>query len=124
MAQVADDWFMSPSEKERLDAGEIAFRDRPGGGQVYLRKLPGGTEVLRIEWVGLYEYLALYYTIIVALVTLGLALILLRWVKPLYRDLEDLTAAAAARGRRRPGRARDGAARPRSSSRSRGRSTR
>ena len=50
--------------------------------------------MLRIEWVGLYEYLALYYTIIVALVTLGLALILLRWVKPLYRDLESLTAAA------------------------------
>lgn len=94
LAQVADDWFMSPSEKSRLQAGEIAFRDRPGGGQVYLRKLPGGAEVLRIEWVGLYEYLALYYTIIVALVTLGLALILLRWVKPLYRDLEALTAAA------------------------------
>ena len=94
MAQVADDWFMSPSERELLAAGGIAFRDRPGGGQVYLRKMPGGGEVLRIEWVGLYEYLALYYTIIVALVTLGLALILLRWVKPLYRDLESLTAAA------------------------------
>lgn len=94
MAKVADDWFMSPSEKERLAAGEIAFRDRPGGGQVYLRKLADGDEVLRIEWVGLYEYLALYYTIIVALVTLGLAVILLRWVKPLYRDLENLTAAA------------------------------
>ena len=94
MAEVADDWFMSPSERELLAAGGIAFRDRPGGGQVYLRKLPGGNEVLRIEWVGLYEYLALYYTIIVALVTLGLALILLRWVKPLYRDLESLTAAA------------------------------
>ena len=94
MAKVADDWFMSPSEKERLAAGEIAFRDRPGGGQVYLRRLAGGDEVLRIEWVGLYEYLALYYAIIVALVTLGLALILLRWVKPLYRDLGNLTAAA------------------------------
>ncbi len=94
LAQVADDWFMSPSEKERLAAGEIAFRDRPGGGQVYLRKLPGGDRVLRIEWVGLYEYLAVYYSVIVALVTLGLALILLRWVKPLYRDLENLTAAA------------------------------
>lgn len=95
MSAVADDWFMSPSEKERLAAGGIAFRDRPGGGQVYLRKLPGGERVLRIEWLGLYEYIALYYTIIVALVTLGLALILLRWVKPLYRDLENLTAAAA-----------------------------
>lgn len=94
LAQVRDDWFMSPAEKERLAAGEIAFRDRPGGGQVYLRKLPGGAEVLRIEWVGLYEYLALYYTIVVALVTLGLALILLRWVKPLYRDLENLTVTA------------------------------
>lgn len=93
-AQVADDWFMSPSERARLAAGEIAFRDRPGGGQVYLRKLPGGDRVLRIEWVGLYEYLALYYTIIVALVTLGLAVILLRWVRPLYRDLENLAAAA------------------------------
>ncbi len=94
IAQVREDWFISPSEKERLEAGEIAFRDRPGGGQVYLRKLPGGSEVLRIEWVGLYEYLALYYTIIVALVTLGLAVILLRWVRPLYRDLENLTSAA------------------------------
>jgi signal transduction histidine kinase len=95
LARVADDWFMSASEKERLAAGDIAFRDRPGGGQVYLRKLKSGEGVLRIEWVGLYEYLALYYTIIVALVTLGLALILLRWVRPLYRDLESLTAAAA-----------------------------
>lgn len=95
LAQVAGDWFISPSEKERLLAGGIAFRDRPGGGQVYLRRLAGGSEVLWIEWVGLYEYLALYYTIIVALVTLGLALILLRWVKPLYRDLENLTTAAA-----------------------------
>ena len=94
MATVVDDWFMSPSEKARLAAGEIAFRDRPGGGQVYLRKLADGDEVLRIEWVGLYEYLALYYTIIVALVTLGLAVILLRWLKPLYRDLENLAAAA------------------------------
>jgi signal transduction histidine kinase len=94
LAQARDDWFMSPSEKERLEAGGIAFRDRPGGGQVYLRKLPGGTEVLRIEWVGLYEYLALYYTIVVALVTLGLALILLRWVRPLYRDLENLAVTA------------------------------
>jgi hypothetical protein len=78
MREVEGDWFMSNSEKERLAAGEIAFRDRPGGGQVYLRKLAGGDQVLRIEWVGLYEYLALYYTIIVALVTLGLAVILLR----------------------------------------------
>ncbi len=94
LAQVTDDWFMSSSEKERLAAGEIAFRDRPGGGQVYLRRIGEGDRVLRIEWVGLYEYLALYYTMIVALVTLGLAVILLRWVRPLYRDLENLAQAA------------------------------
>ena len=95
LSAAADDWFMSPSEKVRLASGGIAFRDRPGGGQVYLRRLPGGERVLRIEWLGLYEYIALYYTIVVALVTLGLSLILLRWVKPLYRDLENLTATAA-----------------------------
>jgi two-component system, OmpR family, sensor kinase ParS len=97
-AEAADDWFMSGSEKERLVAGDIAFRDRPGGGQVYLRNLKDGSGVLRIEWVGLYEYLTLYYTIIVALVTLGLSLILLRWVRPLYRDLENLTDAAGRLG--------------------------
>ena len=95
MHEVEDDWFMSNSEKARLAAGDIAFRDRPGGGQVYLRKLAGGDQVLRIEWVGLYEYLALYYAMTVALVTLGLAVILLRLVRPLYRDLENLTATAA-----------------------------
>lgn len=93
-AQVADDWLMSQAERDRLAAGGIAFRDRPGGGQAYLKKLPGGDQVLRIEWLGLYEYLALYYSIVVALVTLGLALILLRWLRPLYRDLENLAAAA------------------------------
>jgi signal transduction histidine kinase len=95
MSKAVDDWFMSPAEKERLAAGDIAFRDRPGGGQVYLRKLRDGDRVLRIEWVGAYEYLALYYTIIVALVTLGLAVILLLWVRPLYRDLGNLATAAA-----------------------------
>ena len=95
---VDGDWFMSDSEKERLAAGDIAFRDRPGGGQVYLRNLKDGSGVLRIEWVGLYEYLAVYYTMIVAMVTLGLSLILLRWVRPLYRDFESLTAAAGRLG--------------------------
>ncbi len=98
MAKAADDWFMSPSEKQRLAAGDIAFRDRPLGGQVFLRKLRDGDRVLRIEWVGSYEYLALYYTMIVALVTLGCAVILLLWVKPLYRDLEDLRDAASRLG--------------------------
>ena len=67
------DLFMSGSEKERLRAGEIAFRDRPGGGTVYLRRIKASDRALRIEWVGAYEYLALYYTIIVALVTTTVA---------------------------------------------------
>ncbi len=94
MEEALGDWFISGSEKVRLQAGEIAFRDRPGGGTVYLRKLRDGSGVLRIEWVGLYEYVAVYYTIILLLVTLGLAFILLRWVRPLYGDLGRLTAAA------------------------------
>jgi len=97
-AEAEHDWFMSGSERERLAAGDIAFRDRPGGGQVYLRNLKDGSGVLRIEWVGLYEYLTIYYAIIVALVTLGLSIILLRWVRPLYRDLENLTTAAGRLG--------------------------
>ena len=35
LSGTLDDWFMSSSERERLAAGQIAFRDRPGGGQVY-----------------------------------------------------------------------------------------
>src|SRR6478735_2854903 len=35
ISSALDDFFMSPSEKERLKDGQIAFRDRPGGGQVY-----------------------------------------------------------------------------------------
>src|SRR5512134_1092090 len=89
------DFFMSSSEKERLRAGEIAFRDRPGGGTVYLRRIKDTDRVLRIEWVGAYEYLALYYAIIVLLVTTALALILWRWTRPLWRDLEALQAATA-----------------------------
>ena len=89
------DNFMSSSEKERLRDGDIAFRDRPGGGQVYLRKLRGSDRALRIEWVGAYEYLMIYYTIIVGLVTTAMCAILWHWTRPLWRDLESLTAATA-----------------------------
>ena len=93
--KALDDFFMSGSERERLRAGEIAFRDRPGGGNVYLRRIKESDRALRIEWVGAYEYLALYYTIIVLLVTTAVALILWRWTRPLWRDLETLKAATA-----------------------------
>ena len=92
-SNVAEDWLMSPAEHERLRDGQIALRDRPGGGQVYLRKLKGGDRVLRIEWVGAYEYLMVYYTTIVALVSLAMCLILWRWARPTWRDLQALTAA-------------------------------
>ncbi len=94
-AAVEKDWFMSASEKERLEQGDIAFRDRPGGGTVYLRKLRNSDRVLRIEWVGAYEWLALYYTLIVAFVTAAMSAILYRWAKPLWRDLEHLKAATS-----------------------------
>ena len=87
------DPFMSGEEKERLRAGGIAFRDRPGGGQVYVRRLRDSDRALRIEWVGAYEYVMIYYTIIVALVTAAMCAILWRWMRPLWRDLESLTAA-------------------------------
>jgi signal transduction histidine kinase len=95
MERALGDVFMSASEKERLRAGDVAFRDRPGGGAVYERRIRDSDRVLRIEWVGAYEYLALYYTIIVALVLTGLAFILWRWTGPLWRDLERLRAATA-----------------------------
>lgn len=95
MEKALADFFMSSSEKDRLRNGEIAFRDRPGGGTVYLRRIKDTDRALRIEWVGAYEYLALYYTIIVLLVTTALALILFRLTRPLWRDLESLKAATA-----------------------------
>ncbi len=94
-SQAAADWFMSASEKERLEAGQVAFRDRPGGGQVFLKRLKDSDRVLRIEWVGAYEYLTMYYAIIIALVSLALCAILYRWAKPMWRDLEALKAATA-----------------------------
>src|SRR5689334_21912278 len=48
LARALDDFFMSPSEKARLRAGDVAFRDRPGGGPVYLRRIRGSGQVLRI----------------------------------------------------------------------------
>ena len=98
LATALDDWFLSASEKEMLRTGSIAFRDRPGGGQVYLRRMKDSDRVLRIEWVGAYEYLTLYYTIIVALVTLAIGAILWRWTRPLWRDLEELKAATSRMG--------------------------
>ena len=95
LGKALGDWFMSGSEKERLRAGDIAFRDRPGGGTVYERRLRDSDRVLRIEWVGAYEYLALYYTIIVALVTTAVAVILWRWTRPLWHDIEQLRSATS-----------------------------
>jgi len=95
MATALQDTFMSGSEKERLRDGQIAYRDRPFGGQVYERKLKDGDRVLRIEWVGAYEYLTLYYAIILTMVSLALCAILYRWAKPMWRDLEAMKAATA-----------------------------
>ena len=95
MESALADFFMSGSEKERLRTGQIAFRDRPGGGTVYLRRIGDTDRALRIEWVGAYEYLMLYYTIIVALVTTAMGVILWRWTRPLWRDLEGLKAATS-----------------------------
>jgi two-component system, OmpR family, sensor kinase ParS len=89
------DYFMSASEKERLAGGDIAFRDRPGGGFVYLRRIKDGDRALRIEWVGLYEYQMIYYTVILTLMTAAMCAILWRWTRPLWRDLESLSAATA-----------------------------
>jgi len=93
--KALDDMFMSRAERERLKAGDIAWRDRPGGGNVYLRRIRDSDRALRIEWVGSYEYLMVYYTIILALVTLGLCAILWRWTRPLWRDFDRLIHATA-----------------------------
>ncbi len=93
-----DDLFMSASEKERLAGGDIAFRDRPGGGMVYLRRIKDSDRALRIEWVGVYEYQLIYYAIILTLITVAMCAILWRWTRPLWRDLESLTAATASVG--------------------------
>ena len=99
---------MSGSEKERLRArpdrvprparrrhrctcGASAIRDR----------------VLRIEWVGAYEYLALYYTIIVALVTLAMCAILYRWAQAAVARRRGAEGRDRARGRGRFRRARE-----------------
>ena len=95
MDKAASDFFMSGSEKERLARGDIAFRDRPGGGNVYLRRIKDSDRALRIEWVGAYEYLMVYYAIILTFVTTALTVILWRWTRPLWRDLEALKVATA-----------------------------
>ena len=95
LERALGDFFMSASEKERLANGGIAFRDRPGGGMVYLRRIKDGDRALRIEWVGLYEYQMIYYTIILSLMTAAMCAILWRWTRPLWRDLESLSAATA-----------------------------
>jgi signal transduction histidine kinase len=89
------DFFLSSSEKEQLKNGAIAFRDRPGGGTVYMRRIKDSDRVLRIEWVGAYEYLVVYHAIILALVTIAVCAILWRWTRPLWRDLQTLKAATA-----------------------------
>ena len=95
MSEARDDWFMSPGERERLEAGHVARRDRPGGGPVYLRRIKDSANVLRIEWIGFYEYIKLYYAIIIALITLALCAILYRWAKPVWRDVEALKSATS-----------------------------
>lgn len=93
--RALDDFFMSASERERLATGGIAFRDRPGGGMVYLRRMRDSDRALRIEWVGVYEYQIIYYAIILTLITSAMCAILWRWARPLWRDLEGLTAATS-----------------------------
>jgi two-component system sensor kinase ParS len=93
--RAADDFFMSSSEKVQLRSGGIAFRDRPGGGTVYMRRIKDSDRVLRIEWVGAYEYLVVYHAIILSLVTIAVCAILWRWTRPLWRDLQALKAATA-----------------------------
>jgi signal transduction histidine kinase len=95
LAEVRNDWFMSDEEKDRLDSGQVARRDRLGGGTVWLRRMKDSEDVIRIEWVGFYQYVSLYYTIIIVLMTLALCAILYRWAKPVWRDVQALQAATA-----------------------------
>jgi len=95
LAEVRGDWFMSEEEKERLENGHVARRDRLGGGTVWLRRMKDSDKVIRIEWVGFYQYVSLYYTIIIVLMTLALCAILYRWAKPMWRDVQALQAATA-----------------------------
>jgi len=95
LPQVMDDWFMSGEEKERLESGHVARRDRLGGGSVWLRRIKDTNNVLRIEWIGFYDYVRLYYSIIIVLMTLALCAILYRWAKPMWRDVQALQAATA-----------------------------
>jgi signal transduction histidine kinase len=93
--KAEDDFFMSAPEKQRLVSGDIAFRDRPGGGWVYERRMKDSDQVLRIEWVGAYQYQLIYYAIIIALMTLAMCVILWRWMWPVWRDLQALSAATS-----------------------------
>src|SRR5213075_1159601 len=95
LKEVRGDWFMSDDEKERLEGGHVARRDRLGGGTVWLRRMKDSDQVIRIEWVGFYQYVSLYYTIIIVLMTLALCAILYRWAKPMWRDVQALQAASA-----------------------------
>jgi len=95
LKEVEGDWFMSDDEKERLAEGHVARRDRLGGGTVWLRRMKDSDQVIRIEWVGFYQYVSLYYTIIIVLMTLALCAILYRWAKPMWRDVQALQAATA-----------------------------
>jgi signal transduction histidine kinase len=95
LSQALDDWFMSGSVRERLEAGQVARRDRLGGGTVWLRRIKDTGNVLRIEWVGFYDYVRLYYSILTVLMTLALCVILYFWAKPTWRDVQALQSATA-----------------------------
>ncbi len=95
LERALSDVFMSDSEKERLRAGDIAFRDRPGGGEVYLRRIRDSDRALRIEWIGASEYRLAYYGLVLALAIAITCAILWRWIRPLWADLQALTAATA-----------------------------
>jgi signal transduction histidine kinase len=95
LSKAMDDWFMSGDEKERLETGHVARRDRLGGGTVWLRRIKDSNDVLRIEWIGFYDYVRLYYSIIIVLMTLALCAILYRWARPMWRDVQALQSATA-----------------------------